>query len=275
LAWHHYPGSFIPIAVCYQKDNLTPQMLHLVTDHQGTPREAVTNDGQVVWAAQLQTWGNINQKWWPLGNSKSDISGASGAGYNPIAANDPGFDLDLRFANQWEDKETGLFYNYQRYYDPATGQYISSDPIGVSGGTRPHGYVHNPTTWVDPLGLMACSEDWKKYYAKQSGTEPPESMTNPHAHHIVFKGEFSRSPGMQAALGRSRAVLAKYDIDPVYDKDALMWAENQGHSITNAEAVATKLEAADKAISEENLPPDQATQQMKAALQRIGQEVFG
>lgn len=46
-----------------------------------------------------------------------------------------------------------MHYNRFRYYDPDTAQYISLDPIRLSGGDRPYGYVHNPLTWVDPLGL--------------------------------------------------------------------------------------------------------------------------
>lgn len=83
--------------------------------------------------------------------------------------------------------------------------------------------MHNPSSWVDPFGLAACNErDWGAYYANKSGTVPPSTMTNPHAHHIVFKGEFSRSPRMQAVLERSRNVLKKYGVDPVNDTSALM-----------------------------------------------------
>ncbi len=50
-------------------------------------------------------------------------------------------DCSLRFQNQWEDDETGLYYNLHRYYDPDSGQYLSQDPIGLAGGLRTHGYV--------------------------------------------------------------------------------------------------------------------------------------
>ena len=46
-----------------------------------------------------------------------------------------------------------MHYNQFRYYDCCTGQYISQDPTGLLGGLNPHGYVHNPLSWVDPLGL--------------------------------------------------------------------------------------------------------------------------
>jgi RHS repeat-associated protein len=62
----------------------------------------------------------------------------------------------LRFPGQYADDETGLYYNYFRYYDPARAQYQSSDPVGLLGGAKPWSYVTNPTAWVDPLGLTVC-----------------------------------------------------------------------------------------------------------------------
>ena len=61
---------------------------------------------------------------------------------------------DLRFAGQQYDPETGLHYNRYRYYNPDTHTYTSPDPLGI--GPNPQSataYVHNPHTWVDPLGL--------------------------------------------------------------------------------------------------------------------------
>ncbi|MGH8700710.1 MAG: RHS repeat-associated core domain-containing protein [Burkholderiales bacterium] len=65
------------------------------------------------------------------------------------------FEMPLRFPGQYRDAETGLFYNYFRDYDPQTGRYVQSDPIGVLGGLNTYAYVAgNPLGAVDPLGLV-------------------------------------------------------------------------------------------------------------------------
>ncbi|MGP9655726.1 RHS repeat-associated core domain-containing protein [Halomonas sp. AOP35-4E-18] len=61
----------------------------------------------------------------------------------------------IQFQGQWHDEESGLYYNRHRYYDPQQGKYIIQDPIGLNGGTHLYGYVTNPISMVDPLGLYA------------------------------------------------------------------------------------------------------------------------
>ena len=69
---------------------------------------------------------------------------------NPASA----IEFNLRFAGQYFDEETGFHYNYHRYYDPATGRYLTADPIGLAGGIHLYTYVQNdPVDLIDPHGL--------------------------------------------------------------------------------------------------------------------------
>ena len=63
----------------------------------------------------------------------------------------------LLFTGQYEDTESGWVYNRFRYYDPHAGVYNAQDPLGLLAnlGTA-QGYVTNPVTWVDVLGLKKC-----------------------------------------------------------------------------------------------------------------------
>ena len=63
------------------------------------------------------------------------------------------FSYNLRFPGQYYQAETGLNYNYFRDFDPATGRYLESDPIGLAGGRNTYLYVHaNPLSRTDKRG---------------------------------------------------------------------------------------------------------------------------
>ena len=69
-------------------------------------------------------------------------------------------ELNLRFPGQYYDEETGFHQNHFREYDPKTGRYLQSDPIGLEGGINTYIYaLNNPIRYKDPLGLwvMRCA----------------------------------------------------------------------------------------------------------------------
>ncbi|MBL1276437.1 MAG: RHS domain-containing protein [Ectothiorhodospiraceae bacterium] len=129
-----------PVPIAQIDTNLTTESItYLHSDHLGTPRRGTDQNGVVVWS-----W-------------DSDAFGATAANDDPDG---DGVDtvVNLRFAGQYYDAETQLHYNYFRYYDPSTGRYITSDPIGLDGGLNTYGYVGgNPLRFIDALGLAPCS----------------------------------------------------------------------------------------------------------------------
>ena len=100
-------------------------------DHLGTPQKLTAVNGAVVWSAKFSSFG------------EADVDPGSSV-VNP-----------LRFSGQYEDTETGLYYNWYRYYIPSTGRYLKVDPIGFYGGqANLYGYTsNNPVVYIDPLGL--------------------------------------------------------------------------------------------------------------------------
>lgn len=122
--WVFEAKSFAPIARIDED-----QSYSIVTDHLGTPLSMLNEKGGQVWSGDLSIYGQM-----------TNFEGAKTF-------------CPFRYQGQYEDAETGLYYNRFRYYDAESGEYVSQDPIGLWGGIKLYSYVYDPNKLIDWFGL--------------------------------------------------------------------------------------------------------------------------
>ncbi|EME60116.1 RHS repeat-associated core domain-containing protein [Amycolatopsis decaplanina] len=128
VVWDLEPGTERPVTQIERTQGHEARFLAVVTDLVGSPSELLDESGNVAWHLHTSLWGKVLSP--------------PGQAYTP-----------LRFPGQYHDPETGLHYNFKRYYDPDTGRYLSHDPLGLEPASDSLAYVGNPTDMIDPLGL--------------------------------------------------------------------------------------------------------------------------
>lgn len=167
--WHFEPNTFYPIAkdtILELSDKLQTKQCEffpVVTDHLGTPKEIYNSEGKCIWQMDHTLWGVCSKK--PNSTTKAIENYAEKTKEDNLKD----IKCNLRFQNQWEDEESGLYYNFYRYYDPDSGQYLIPDPVGIEGGLRYYGYVHDPVHWVDPMGLGIVNNNPKYFFDPRAG----------------------------------------------------------------------------------------------------------
>ncbi len=186
ITWIFNEGTFIPSA------KITKEGIYsIISDYLGTPSEAYDTDGNKVWSNELDIYGQSKEF-----NSDKDL-------------------IPFRYQGQYEDEETGLYYNRFRYYSPTEGMYTQKDPIGLKGGLVLYGYVQDTNNSIDIFGL-SCTKELRKNmnkanrelrknegYMKRAWHKYKGSA----AHHIVA-GDHS-NPNAQ----RARDILERLKID--------------------------------------------------------------
>ncbi|MFE0099528.1 RHS repeat-associated core domain-containing protein [Streptomyces sp. NPDC059009] len=188
LTWDWSPETDLPVAQTERRARdldqaETDARFHaIVTDLVGAPRELVTPGGDTEWRREDTVWGLPSE---PSSGPSSDA-----------------VDCPLRFPGQYEDDETGLHYNYFRYYDPTVGRFCSLDPLGLGGGPNPGWYVPNPTAWIDPFGLALC----RKKPRLETGNLK-EGWLHIDARHIT--GDHPKGPGDLMPPGTTREQVYK------------------------------------------------------------------
>jgi len=107
------------------------------TDHLGTPIAMTDDEGVVVWSMRMSPFGEVV-------DLDEDVDGDE----NPVT-------LNLRFPGQYFDEESGLNYNWKRYYDIKIGRFIQPDSLAAASH---YSYViNNPLSFIDIFGLLCQS----------------------------------------------------------------------------------------------------------------------
>ncbi|MGC0423079.1 DUF6531 domain-containing protein [Embleya sp. AB8] len=134
--WDYQPNTPRPISqvtISETRSNTEINVHAILTDPAGTPTDIIDPFGMRTGGTHTSLWGHAGHP------SKDQI-------YCPLG-----------FPGQYRDEESCFSSNYFRHYDATFGGYASADPWGLKPAPNPHGYVINPLTWIDPLGLAPYS----------------------------------------------------------------------------------------------------------------------
>jgi RHS repeat-associated protein len=188
ITWLFEPEHFVPIG------KVVGASTHgIATDHLGTPTAMHDDQGVDVWAADLGAYGQVR------------------------ILKGPKEECPFRWPGQYEDPETGLYYNRFRCYDPYVGGYISQDPILLIGAGTRYSYSRDPLLWIDPFGLETQGRSGTRI-ADQNGVQIISHGTHDvdrpaHAHVISSEGQTRIGPkgyplkGERRLTVRERAVV--------------------------------------------------------------------
>ena len=155
-----------------------------------------------------------------------------------IAAPTGSVTVALRYPGQYHEAETGLFQNWNRTYDKASGRYLESDRIGLSGGVNTFGYVGgNPLRNSDPLGLdwSDSIQSWWQSSVAGFQSDTPAEMVSRILQGLPIEGGVVAGIGAIKRLGTIEQCLAKGTINPnavKFSQNSIKGAFSSGGSIS-------------------------------------------
>ena len=121
-------------------------------DQIGIPREMTDKDGNLLWFGNYTGWGRLKEE-----------TKVTDSAYQPF-----------RLQNQYADRETGLHYNFFRYYEPDAGRFVNQDPIGLWGEENLYVFGRNTQRWIDPFGLATVDATFNMGGETFQGVNPTE-----------------------------------------------------------------------------------------------------
>jgi RHS repeat-associated protein len=129
----------------------TSTITYVTADQLSTPRAIADGSGNTIWQRAYQ-----------------------GNPWNEIAPTSNGYVYNLGFPGQYFDVETGMMSNgFRDCYEPATGRYCESDPMGLFGGQdSTYAYGNNdPLSWIDPSGLSTVTYNGQTHTVTYTGSD--------------------------------------------------------------------------------------------------------
>ena len=177
------PDSYEPLAQVRdwttEDDENRQQTRYFHCDQIGIPREMTDKDGNLLWFGNYTGWGRLKEE-----------TKVTDSAYQPF-----------RLQNQYADRETGLHYNFFRYYEPDAGRFVNQDPIGLYGGDNFYQFAPNIQLWLDVLGL--CRYGRRRKDGKCPKKRGPKRKGGAHNKTIsALAKEVERCGGKVVAGGR-------------------------------------------------------------------------
>jgi RHS repeat-associated protein len=217
--WLFENNSFTPIAKLTETNAYT-----IITNHLGTPTAMLNQTGGNVWNVTLDLWGRQHREIETRTVGGVEITTTAPKTDQSNAQNiNTEDDIPFRFPGQYEDEETGLYYNRFRYYMPDEGIYTQRDPIGLVGGNPTvYGYVWSSLMQVDPFGLSQSLSDIQKIIDGVLKDNLPDIRNIVPDAVVGYRG--STASGISGAHNPATARpinLSSYDVDGFIISDNL------------------------------------------------------